>query len=48
MNIGVIEIIGALRRVAKMTNLSPLSSVDRGGASGLSEVTGVKIRTVGS
>lgn len=48
MNIGATEIIEAGRRVTKMTNFSPLSTESRGGASGLSEVTGAKIRAVGS
>lgn len=47
MNIGVIETIRALR-VAKMTHFSPLSTKGRGGASGLSEVTGAEIRAVDS
>lgn len=49
MNVGVIEIIRALRRVAKMTHFSPLSTNGRGGALELShEITGAKIRALGS
>lgn len=38
MNIGVTEIIRALRRVAKMTHFSPLSTNGRGSALGLRAV----------
>lgn len=42
MNGGVIAVVGALRRVAEMTNFSPSSTNGWGGAIRLSEVTGAK------